>query len=79
MVYEINFKRLKNEVPMVAVLRRPYADEVEDYKEYKRMRQVVRDAREHTAAAQMRPTPTLTVSSGSFYGETPVARQDSVY
>ena len=42
LTYEIHFRRLPTEPPMATVLRRPYADEVEDYKEFKRLRGVVR-------------------------------------
>ncbi|WPH03420.1 Hypothetical protein R9X50_00630000 [Acrodontium crateriforme] len=36
------FKRLQSELPFETVLGRPWADEVEDYKEYKRQRQLAR-------------------------------------
>lgn len=52
MVYEVKFKRLASEPGMDVVLRRPYSDEVEDYKEYKRMRQIVRDQQEEAAKAK---------------------------
>jgi len=42
LTYLIHFRRLPTEPPMEQVLRRPYADEVEDYKEFKRLRGVVR-------------------------------------
>lgn len=42
--YEIQFKRLNSELSMDVVLRRPFSDEVEDYREYKRLRQAARDA-----------------------------------
>lgn len=40
--YDIDFRRLQTEADMSAVLRRPYEDEVDDYKEYKRLRQLAR-------------------------------------
>lgn len=44
MVYDITFKRLPNQVSMESVLARPYIDEIEDYKEYKRLREMARQA-----------------------------------
>ncbi|KAI7459570.1 hypothetical protein KC351_g17643 [Hortaea werneckii] len=41
-VYEITFTRLASEPSMAQVQRRPFAEEVEDYKEYKRLRDVHR-------------------------------------
>jgi hypothetical protein len=43
-VYQINFKRLGDQTGMEQVLRRPFVDEVEDYKEYKRIRQGLLDS-----------------------------------
>lgn len=43
MIYEIKFERLSTETSMDLVLRRPFADEIEDYKEYKRLRQLHRE------------------------------------
>lgn len=40
-VYHISFERLKSEPDIAAVLERPTAEEVEDYREYKRMRHAV--------------------------------------
>lgn len=37
-VYDISFSRLATEAPMEAVLLRPHTDELEDYKEFKRLR-----------------------------------------
>lgn len=42
MIYKVKFERLASETSMDAVLRRPFADEVEDYKEYRRLRQLYR-------------------------------------
>lgn len=36
--YEIDFQRLETETPMSSVLLHPSAEEVDDYKEYKRIR-----------------------------------------
>ncbi|KAI7532972.1 hypothetical protein KC331_g13306 [Hortaea werneckii] len=41
-VYEISFTRLASEPSMNQVQRRPFAEEVEDYKEYKRLRDLHR-------------------------------------
>lgn len=64
MVYEINFKRLASEPSMEIVLRRPFSDEIEDYREYKRLRQVVRSTQEEALKVKKQVTfPTLKVSS----------------
>lgn len=52
MIYEVKFKRLPGEPSMEEVLRRPYADEVEDYKEYKRLRGEARARQERTPRAK---------------------------
>ncbi|KAK6432514.1 hypothetical protein LTR95_011314 [Oleoguttula sp. CCFEE 5521] len=59
MVYDIKFKRLPNEPSMEGVLSRPWAEELDDYRLYKRMR---RDARLQAAAEAAR-RPDLVVSS----------------
>lgn len=41
-IYEVRFERLAVESSMDTVLRRPFADEIEDYREYKRLRQLHR-------------------------------------
>ena len=43
--YDIDFRRLSNQLPMSEVLHRPISDELDDYKEYKRIRQTVRSSR----------------------------------
>lgn len=63
MVYDIHFKRLPIEPSMDLIMRRPYADEIEDYKEYKRLRQVYRDkAASGAKAKKYATTPILKVS-----------------
>ncbi|OQN97653.1 hypothetical protein B0A48_16517 [Cryoendolithus antarcticus] len=57
--YDITFKRLPNEAAMDVVLSRPWAEEMDDYRLYKRMR---RDARRQ-AAAEAAKRPDLVVSS----------------
>ena len=39
--YDIQFRRLEPESPMSAVLARPLEEEVDDYKEYKRLRHTI--------------------------------------
>lgn len=60
MVYDIYFTRLSSEVSMDVVLRRPFADEVEDYKEYKRLRHVSRDPQE---GSELKLNSALSISS----------------
>lgn len=43
MVYEVKFERMVTETSMDDVLRRPFADEIEDYREYKRLRHMHRE------------------------------------
>jgi hypothetical protein len=52
MVYEIHFRRLASEPSMEIVLRRPFSDEIEDYREYKRIRQAVRLAQHEASGAE---------------------------
>lgn len=48
---------------MDVVLRRPYSDEVEDYQEYKRLRQTVRDQQDDAVKARLPASmPAVTVS-----------------
>ena len=62
MVYEIKFQRLASEPSMDVVMRRPYSDEVEDYKEFKRLRQLAREKQEEGTKAQKEAAaPKLTV------------------
>ena len=64
MVYEVKFKRLPSELSMDLVLRRPFSDEVEDYREYKRLRSIMRSNQEEAAKAKKEATtPALTVST----------------
>ena len=67
-VYDIHFKRLASEVSMDLVLRRPYSDEIEDYREYKRIRQAARLAQEQAVKAKMEAaTSTFTISSDGVF------------
>ena len=52
MMYEIRLQRLASEPSMDLVMRRPYSDEVEDYKEFKRLRQLARERQEEGTKAQ---------------------------
>jgi len=40
--YDIEFQRLESELPITDALRRPRSDELDDYKEYKRLRHIAR-------------------------------------
>ena len=40
--YDIDFRRVDSELPISEVLRRPTSEELDDYKEYKRIRQSIR-------------------------------------
>ena len=42
-VFLVTFMRLPNQTPMEEVLARPWSDEVEDYAEYKRLRQLAKE------------------------------------
>lgn len=73
MVYDIKFSRLASEPSMKQVLRRPYVEEVEDYREYKRLRQVHRDR----SGGENKPTIAIT-GDGVFEdatAESPFQRQ----
>jgi hypothetical protein len=75
MVYEISFRRLKSEIPADVVLRRPFADEVEDYKEYKRQRQIARNTHQQFTSEETR-VPILMLPSDATSDEI-AFRQDS--
>ena len=63
MVYLISFKRLPDQPSMDLVLRRPWIEEIEDYREYKRLRQLAREKHAEAAKAKSASTgPTVTVS-----------------
>ncbi|KXT04541.1 hypothetical protein AC578_8663 [Pseudocercospora eumusae] len=57
MVYIVNFQRLASESSMELVLKRPWSDEIEDYTEYKRVRNLQRERSKAT------PTPVLTLAT----------------
>ena len=42
--YQIDFRRIEDQLSMDQVLRRPFVDEVEDYREYKRIRQGMQES-----------------------------------
>ncbi|KAK1035797.1 hypothetical protein LTR33_016428 [Friedmanniomyces endolithicus] len=63
MVYFISFKRLPDQLSMDEVLRRPWTEEIEDYREYKRLRRLARDKQTETAGPRIDlATPTGTTS-----------------
>ncbi|KAK3725463.1 hypothetical protein LTR37_000433 [Vermiconidia calcicola] len=57
MVYEITFKRLPSKPSQDVILRRPFSDEVEDYKEYNFIREAVRAQQEEAARARKVVSP----------------------
>lgn len=59
MGYEITLERLASEPSMDFALRRPWTDEVEDYKEYKRLRREARDRQADSAIGKVRALPSL--------------------
>ncbi|KAI6868063.1 hypothetical protein KC343_g11870 [Hortaea werneckii] len=60
-VYEITFTRLASEPSMTQVQRRPFAEEVEDYKEYKRLRDV------HRKKQSSEKPPKIAISGDAIY------------
>jgi hypothetical protein len=72
-VYDIHFKRMASEVSMDIVLRRPYSDETEDYREYKRIRQAARLAEEQAGKAKRNAAaPTFTISSDGIFDDSEI-------
>ncbi|KAK0811335.1 hypothetical protein LTR38_003663 [Friedmanniomyces endolithicus] len=64
MLYFISFKRLPDQLSMDEVLRRPWTEEIEDYREYKRLRRLARDKQTETARPRIDlATPTVTFST----------------
>ncbi|KAK0824989.1 hypothetical protein LTR73_007276 [Friedmanniomyces endolithicus] len=64
MVYFISFKRLPDQVSMDEVLRRPWTEEIEDYREYKRLRRLARDQQTEATGPRLNlATPTVTFST----------------
>ncbi|KAK5134485.1 hypothetical protein LTR08_006402 [Meristemomyces frigidus] len=55
-VYDISFRRLSSEISMDKVLSRPWTDEVEDYKEYKRLRNIARGKADKIKTIDKLPT-----------------------
>lgn len=66
-MYDITFKRLSSESSMDAVLERPWAEEVEDFSRYKRLKQEARDKQEEAArkAAETKPGVVVSGSDGT--------------
>lgn len=62
MVYEITFKRLPSKPSQDVILRRPFSDEFEDYKEYKLIREAVRTQQEEAARARQITSPPLIIA-----------------
>lgn len=65
MDYEIHFKRLASQPKMTEVLRRPWTEEIEDYKEYKRLRRLAQEKQAAIAKAKTTATkaPAVTISA----------------
>ncbi|KAK0322479.1 hypothetical protein LTR82_006438 [Friedmanniomyces endolithicus] len=64
MVYFISFKRLPDQVSMDEVLRRPWTEEIEDYRGYKRLRRLARDQQTEATGPRLNlATPTVTFST----------------
>lgn len=66
MSYDITFKRLPSESSMEDVLQRPWTEEIEDYKEYKRVKKEAKDKREEALrkAKEHGPGVVVTASDG---------------
>ncbi|KAI7012539.1 hypothetical protein D0867_14889 [Hortaea werneckii] len=60
-VYDISFTRLASEPSMSQVQRRPFAEEVEDYKEYKRLRDL------HRKRQSSENKPKIAISGDAIY------------
>ena len=70
MVYETHFRRLASEPSMEIVLRRPFSDEIEDYREYKRIRHAVRLAQHEASGAERGGVlPSVNVSCDGTFEE----------
>ncbi|TKA68971.1 hypothetical protein B0A55_06613, partial [Friedmanniomyces simplex] len=64
MVYLISFKRLPDQLSMDDVLCRPWTEEIEDYREYKRLRKLARIKQTETARTRNDlAEPTVIVSA----------------
>lgn len=70
MLYEVHFKKVAtdtdtNDRDLKALLMRPWAEEVEDYKEYKRLRTLARDTERAALDASVETGVALTATDGS--------------
>ncbi|EME85509.1 uncharacterized protein MYCFIDRAFT_210249 [Pseudocercospora fijiensis CIRAD86] len=68
MLYIVNFQRLPTEPSMEIVLKRPWSDEVEDYTEYKRIRNLQREKQK----AALKPVLTLATDGINEGKSTPI-------
>ncbi|KXT15574.1 hypothetical protein AC579_9969 [Pseudocercospora musae] len=68
MVYIVNFRRLVSESSMELVLKRPWSDEIEDYTEYKR----IRDLQRERSRATSKPTLTRATDGINEWKSTPI-------
>ncbi|KAK1069858.1 hypothetical protein LTR12_006547 [Friedmanniomyces endolithicus] len=63
LIYFISFKRLPDQPSMDEVLRRPWTEEIEDYREYKRLRRLAREKQIEATGPRIGPaTPSGTAS-----------------
>lgn len=67
MVYDITFKRLESEGSMDNVLQRPWTEEIEDYKYYKKFKAEAREKRLQAVrqSVQNDPARAVTASDGA--------------
>ncbi|KAL1584640.1 hypothetical protein WHR41_06829 [Cladosporium halotolerans] len=63
MSYDITFKRLPSESSMEDVLQRPWTEEIEDYKEYKRVKKEAKDKREEALRKTKEHGPGVVVTA----------------
>lgn len=63
LVWEISFERDPNQISIDEVLQSPHADEVDDYREYKRLRRLQREWLRHQATAKLTGEPVLTLAA----------------
>ncbi|KAF7189105.1 hypothetical protein HII31_09527 [Pseudocercospora fuligena] len=68
MVYIVNFQRLASESSMELVLKRPWSDEIEDYTEYKRIRNLQRGKQK----AASKPVLTLATDGINEWSSAPI-------
>lgn len=68
LLYEIKLKREPDQRPMDDVARHPLAEEIDDYKEYKRLRRAQRDMLRQLAIGKLRPGHSRTTKNTHAVG-----------